>query len=435
MTIEKTGILIVDDEKGMRDLLSFMLRTEGYHIIEASSGEEALACMEAETFDVVIADIMMPGMNGLQLLRRIREHDSDAVVIVMTAYASLQTAIEAIKFGAYDYLVKPFDDVDKVMNIVARAVERRHLARRNARLLSDLQEANRRLQEMFAEVQEHTAKLEAAYDELKELDCLKSQFLSNISHELRMPLALVKGYVTLMADRFLGGINETQARALEVVNERTDGLIHIVEDLLFLQDIESGRAYLCLEAISLANVVQRVCRRMQPRARRKAITLHTPVRGNGSTAIPIIQGDPLRLGQAVIRLLDNAIKFSPPDSHVSVELAMKDRHLCLTVKDQGKGIPPEKLDRVFHRFYQASRGTRKQAGGMGLGLSLVKHIAEMHGGDVTIASTPGAGTTVCLTLPVEDKRRLLHQSMALNSAWAEQFRVAIEPLAAPQAVG
>lgn len=435
MTTEKTGILIVDDRKGMRDLLSFVLRTEGYHIIEASSGEEALACMEAEAFDVVIADIMMPGMNGLQLLRRIREQDSDAVVIVMTAYASLRTAIEAIKFGAYDYLIKPFDDVDKVMNIVARAVERRHLARRNAALLSDLQEANCRLQEMFAEVQEHTAKLEAAYDELKELDCLKSQFLSNISHELRMPLALVKGYVTLMADHFLGGINETQARALEVVNERTDGLIHIVEDLLFLQDIESGRAYLCLEAMSLANVVQRVCRRMQPRARRKAITLHTPVRGNGNTEIPIIQGDPLRLKQAVTRLLDNAIKFSPPDSHVSVELAMKDRHLCLTVKDQGKGIPPEKLDRVFRRFYQASCGTRKQGGGMGLGLSLVKHIAEMHGGDVTIASTPGAGTTVCLTLPVEDKRRLLHQSMALNSAWAEQFRAAIGPLAAPQAVG
>ncbi len=432
MTTVETGILVVDDEKGMRDLLSFMLRTEGYHIGEAASGEEALTRMEAEAFDVVIADIMMPGMTGLELLRHIREHDNDTVIIVITAYASLQTAIEAMKVGAYDYLIKPFDDVDKVMNIVSRAVDRCRLARRNARLLNNLQETNRRLQEMFTEAQERTARLEAVYNELKELEHLKSQFVSNVSHELRAPLALVKGYITLMADHLLGGLNDTQIGALRVVNERTDGLIQMVEDLLFMQDIELDNACLALEAVSLATAVQRVCRRLQPRIRRKAITLHTPAEDQD---VPVIQGDPVRLEQAITHLLDNAIKFSHPGGNISVELEVKDQHLCLTVKDRGEGIPPEELDRVFDRFYQANVRAQQQIGGTGLGLSLTKYIAEMHGGDVTITSDPGIGTTVYLTLPLEDKGRLLHQSMVLNSDFAERFRAAIGSLAAPQPSG
>lgn len=435
MTTAKTGILVVDDEKGMRDLLSFMLRTEGYHIAEAASGEDALTHMEAGLFDVVIADIMMPGMTGLELLRHIRGHDNDAVVIVMTAYASLQTAVEAMKFGAYDYLIKPFDDVDKVMNIVARAVDRRRLVRRNVRLMNNLRETNRRLQEMFAEAQERTVQLEAAYNDLKELECLKSQFLSNVSHELRTPLALVKGYITLMADHLLGSLNDTQLGALKVVNERTDGLIQMVEDLLFMQDIELDNACLCLEAVSLEIVVQRVCRRMQSRARRKAITLHTPDEGNENKEIPTIQADAWRLEQAVSHLVDNAIRFSYPGGHISIDLAVKDQYLCLTVKDQGEGIPPEELDRVFVRFYRANIGTGQRIGGTGLGLALTKYIAEMHGGDVIVASDPGIGTTVCLTLPLEDKGRLLHQSMILNSAFAERFRAALGSLAAPQPAG
>jgi signal transduction histidine kinase len=435
MTTAKTAILVVDDEKGMRDLLSFMLRTEGYHIGEAANGQEALAQMKTETFDVVIADIMMPGMTGLELLGCIREQDNDAVVIVITAYASLQTAIEAMKFGAYDYLIKPFDDVDKVMNIVARAADRRRLMRRNARLLGSLQETNDRLQEMLVEAQERTTQLEAAYAELKELEHLKSQFVSNVSHELRTPLALMKGYLTLMADHFLGNLNDTQDGALKVVNERTDGLIQMVEDLLFMQDIELDHACLSLEAVSLAIIVQRVCRRLQPRARRKAVILYSSIEENENKEIPIIQGDALRLEQAITHLLDNAIKFSQPGGHISIGLEVKDQYLCLTVKDQGEGIPPAELSRIFDRFYRVGDRTQRQIDGAGLGLSLAKYIAEMHGGDVTITSAPSIGTTVRLTLPLEDKGRLLHQSMVLNSDFAERFRAAIGFLATPHPAG
>lgn len=426
---EKARILIVDDEKGMRDLLSFMLRTEGYHTVEAASGKEAIGHMTDEIFEVVIADIMMPGMSGLELLRRVRERDNDAVVIVMTAYASLQTAIEAMKTGAYDYLIKPFNDVEKVINIVARAVERCRLARRNARLLKDLQAANYRLKETVAESQERTSQLETAYNELRKENLLKSQLMSNVSHQLRTPLALVKGYVALMMDHLLGGVTEEQVAALEKVSERTDSLIQVIDDLFFMQDIENGNACLCLETVSLTELVRRVCRRMQPRVQHKAITLQVTTEGKRGAEIPIIQGDRLRLEQAFTHLLDNAIKFGVPGSRISVKLRVRDQHLHLSVHNQGQSIPPERLTRAFDSFYQIKSGL--QAGDLGLGLSLVKHIAEIHGGDVTIASDSRAGTTVCLILPLEDKGRLLHQSIALNSDLAEQFRMAIGVFSAP----
>ncbi len=430
MTGDQAKILIVDDEKGMRDLLSFMLCTEGYHIMGVTSSQEAIECLADETFDVVIADIRMPGMDGLDLLRRIRSRDDDLIVIVMTAYASLETAIEAMKFGAYDYLIKPFNDVEKVMNIVARAVERSQLARRNAQLLKDLQAANRRLKETFAESQERSAQLEAAYNELKERNLFKSQLVSNISHQLRTPLALVKGYVMLMVDRFLGGVTEEQAVALEMINERTDNLIQVVDDLLFMQDIESGNAYLCLEAVSVPRLVWRVCHRMRPRIQRKTIILQVTIQEDEKT--PIIQGDPLRLEQAFTHLLDNAIKFSAPGSCVSVEVGVRDQHLYLSVHNQGHNILPENLVHTVDNLYQAALSPRQQAGDLGMGLLLVKHIAEMHGGDVIITSDPDTGTTVCLTLPLEDKGRLLHQSMALTSDSANHFRRVIQAFSAPQ---
>jgi signal transduction histidine kinase len=352
------------------------------------------------------------------------------IVIVMTAYASLETAIEAMKFGAYDYLIKPFNDVEKVMNIVARAVERSQLARRNAQLLKDLQAANRRLKELFTESQERSAQLEAAYNELKERNLFKSQLVSNISHQLRTPLALVKGYVMLMVDRFLGGVTEEQAVALEMVSERTDNLIQVVDDLLFMQDIESGNAYLCLEAVSVPHLVRRVCRRMRPRIQRKTIILQVTIQEDEKT--PIIQGDPLRLEQAFTHLLDNAIKFSAPGSCISVKVGVRDRHLYLSVHNQGHNILPENLVRPVDNLYQAALSPRQQAGDLGMGLLLVKHIAEMHGGDVVITSDPEAGTIVCLTLPLEDKGRLLHQSMALTSDSANQFRIALQTFSAPQ---
>jgi signal transduction histidine kinase len=217
-----------------------------------------------------------------------------------------------------------------------------------------------------------------------------------------------------------------------MVSERTDNLIQVVDDLLFMQDIESGNAYLCLEAVSVPHLVQRVCCRMRSRIQRKAIILQVTIQENEKT--PIIQGDPLRLEQAFTHLLDNAIKFSASGSCISVEMGIRGRHLYLSVHNQGPNILPENLAHLdtVDSFYQVTPSSRQQAGDLGMGLLLVKYIAEMHGGDVTITSDPDAGTTVCLTLPLEDKGRLLHQSLALTTDSANKFRMALQSFSAPQ---
>lgn len=434
MKTESARILIVDDEKGMRDLLSFMLRTEGYRVFEAGNGQMATEHLAIQDVDVVITDLMMPNVNGLELLRHIRERDADVVIIIMTAYASLQTAIESMKFGAYDYLIKPFEDVEKVMNTIARAVEHRKLVRRNARLLEDLQQANHRLEDMVEESQERTAELAEAYSELQELDQLKSRFLSNISHELRHPLALVKGYTRLMSDQFLGNLTEEQAWALRVVNERTDNLIQMVDDLLFMRDIETGSAYLCLEEIALPKLVHQVCQRMQGRARRKSMTLQVVAPDREAEAIPPIQGDPWRLEQALSHLLDSAIRFAEPGSTVSIEVKAGQEQLSLSLHSQGGELPSEALAHAGESLYQRQFGGNDQQpfSDMGLSLSLVRTIAEMHGGDLVVANEPGQGATITLTLPLEDKGRLLNLSMALDGDLADRFRTSLGVFPEPQ---
>ncbi|MFZ5918796.1 MAG: response regulator [Chloroflexota bacterium] len=421
---QKAKILIVDDEKGMRDLLSFMLRTEGYDVVEVTNGQEAMEQMVADEFDVTIADLMMPSMDGLNLLRHIRARDEEMVVIVMTAYASLQTAIEAMKFGAYDYLIKPFDDVEKVMNTIGRAVERRRLTRRNNRLLEDLREANRRLGDMVAESQERTARLQEAYNALKTSDQLKSQFLASISQDLRTPLALVKGYATLMTERLLGKITEEQGRALEVINDRTDNLIQVVDDLIFLRDAEIGRAYLCLETVALSGLVQRLCQRMAPRARRKSIRLRIQNRTNGHETAPVIQADPLRLEQGLGRLLDDAIRCGRAGSHITLTLSTTEEYIELTIHYQGSRGMVEKLG--WPGLDRSHEGRRQHKGSDSyLGLSLARAIAELHGGDVTAAIDADAWVSLQLSLPLENKGRLLNQSMALSGDLADEFRLAI----------
>ena len=390
----KAIVLVIDDEEGMRDFLSFVLQTEGYQALTAAEGQEALKLMERDNIDVILTDLKMPGMDGIELLRRIREYDGNAVVVIMTAYASLQSALEAMKYGAYDYLLKPFDDVDTVMNTIARAVERRRLAQRNARLLDDLERANQQLSRMYEDAQRQAVDIKQSYEELKALGELNTRFTVKIFRALLDSLAHIKGRLTLLTSGRLGSLSDEQRDELAFAEWRTDELIHLIDDALYLRDSEAGQARLNPQPMSLAAVIEQACRRVRNKADEQAITLDCDVPAN----LPLILGDEARLRQAIAHLLDNAIKFSPPFGQVSVSLRREGNQMRLTVRDQGEGIPADKMQHVFDHFYQAD-SSRQQTAGLGLGLAVVKRVVDAHGGAIEVTSRAGRGTTVTLILP------------------------------------
>jgi signal transduction histidine kinase len=388
---ENALVLVIDDEEGMRDFLAFVLQTEGYQALTAAGGQEALELVEQDNIDAILTDLKMPGMDGMELLRRIRERDQNAVVVIMTAYASLQSALEAMKQGAYDYLLKPFDDVDKVMDTIARAVERRKLIQRTARLMEELQSANQQLSRMYRDAEQQAATLKQSYDELKSLDALKTRFTARFLHVLLDSLADVKGHLELLTSERLGSLSDEQREALVGAGQRADGLARLLDDVLCLQEAEGGQVRLNPAPISLAALVERTCQEMQSRA--GDITLDCDIPEN----MPLILGDAARLQQAITHLLDNAVKFSPPSGQVNVILRQEGNQMRLTVQDQSEGIPEDQMQHIFDHFHRAD--TREREGGLGLELPVVKRIVDTHGGAIEVASQSGKGTTVTLILP------------------------------------
>jgi len=391
---DEVRVLIVDDEEGMRDFLAFVLKTEGYQPLTAAGGREALELLQRNNIDAILADLKMPGMDGLELLRRIREYDQNAVVIIMTAYASLQTALEAMKYGAYDYLLKPFDNVDTVMNAVARAVERRKLSRRNTRLLADLERANEQLTRMYESAQQQAVNLQQAYDELKKQTELRSRQMSRLLDALLDSLAQIKERLALLTSESQGPLSDEQREALLRTEQQADEIVRVVDDMLYLQQAEAHQAQFNPRPLSLATLVTQVCQRLQSKADERAITWDCSF----PAALPPVLADEVHLRRAITHLLDNALKFSPPSGVISVSLQWEGNQMRLNVRDQGRGIPEEKLEHVFDYLHHLDSARRQEAG-WGLGLAVVKRVVDAHGGAIEINSGEGKGTTVTLILP------------------------------------
>ncbi|MDY7039431.1 MAG: response regulator [Chloroflexota bacterium] len=391
---ENARILIIDDEEGMRDFLSFVLETEGYHPLTATGGQEALKLVEQDNIDAILTDLKMPGMDGIELLRRIREHDHNAIVVIMTAYASLQSALEAMKYGAYDYLLKPFDNIDTVMATVSRAVERRRLAARNTRLLDDLQRANLQLNQRYKDVQKRTVEIEKAYENLQALEGLRAQFMARVFRTQLDSLMHIEGHLTLLTGERLGPLSSEQREAIGAAEQRAEELIRLVNDILYLQEADAGQVQFSPQPVSLATVVEKACQSARARAGEQATVLDCDIPED----LPPILGNEARLQHAVIHLLDNAVKSSPPLSRVNVSLKREGKQVRLTIRDQGEGIPDDIMQRIFDHLYQVD-SSRQRAAGLRLGLPVVKHIVDVHGGAIEIASREGKGTTVTLILP------------------------------------
>jgi two-component system phosphate regulon sensor histidine kinase PhoR len=231
--------------------------------------------------------------------------------------------------------------------------------------------------------------------QLRQMEEIRRDFVANVSHELRTPLSIFRGYLETLLDNPQQPPGEL-LRILEVMERHCDRLSALVEDVLSLARLESPAAELNLSEIDLPEFFEEILHDWNARLQAKQLRSHLEVEGD----VPKLEADENRLQEVVYNLLDNAVKYSRPGGNISVRLTKVDNRVRISVSDEGVGINPEDLPRIFERFYRVDKARSRELGGTGLGLSIVKHIAQLHHGVAEAHSEPGKGTTIIVTLPL-----------------------------------
>lgn len=368
-------VLVVDDEENVLITIEAILKMDGYEIDTALTGERALELIRQNEYDVVLTDLRLEDMSGQDVLAAVREATPATVSVMLTGYASLDSALAALREGAYDYLIKP-SDPEELRATVRRGLERRQLLRRITRL--------------------------------EELDELKSQFLSIASHELRTPITAVSGFAQLavrgLEERLKTAPPDDPAwrkdlerlvRQLNVIQDQSSKLGRLVRELLDVSRIQSGRLEFRIAPVNVVDLVREVTEQM-----RLATPAHTlTVDANG--AAPTISGDRDHLEQVVGNLVDNAMKYSPAGGDVKITVTKEGDEARIVVADSGIGIPPDQLAKVFDLFYRTAEAESRRTPGLGLGLYITRGIVERHGGRIWMESEPGKWTKATVALPLQ----------------------------------
>jgi signal transduction histidine kinase len=369
-------VLIVDDELGLREGCRRVLARYNYAVDVAANGQEALTKVLAHDFGVAFLDVIMPDISGMELLKHIRTLAPNTVCVIMTAYATVELAVQAMKHGANDFIEKPFSD-DVLVEAVERAFDRRRLqddtavAPREARRDQNLDE-------------------EAA--SLAELQEAMSASLRRAAHELRAPVAAIRSFLTLILQGYTTPekTREWQQRAAE----RADDLLRLVDDLLNLARLRDRKFEVSAEIVSLETVLKEVLSLHGPEAEAKGIRLKAETR----PCRPIV-ADPMHIKQLWTNLISNAIKYTPKGGQVTVNLYPEQGSIVGVVKDTGIGIAAGDMPHLFEEFYRTEQAKAFAQHGTGLGLPIVKQIIQTLGGEITVESELGRGTQFRFRVP------------------------------------
>ena len=285
------------------------------------------------------------------------------------------------------------DDLDMLMTLASQVA----IALDNAHAYRQIESLNAGLE---ARVRERTAELEAVNAQLKQMDRLKSKFLAHVSHELRTPLTSIVGFADNMLEGLVGSLNVKQEQYLARIKANGTRLARMITDLLDLSRVEAGKLVLSFDHIALQTVVSDVIEQLLP----LAITKHLQIEIQSPDPTLLVWADPDRLSQILTNLLDNAIKYTPDGGHISVELSVADQEMArIVVRDNGQGIPPDALPKLFDPFFRVHHQERSQTKGLGLGLAIVKDLVELHGGTIAVHSALNQGTAFTFTIPLHSR--------------------------------
>ena len=386
----KARLLVVDDEESVALTVSEVLRLEGYDVAMVLSGEEAVARLQELQYDLVLTDLHMEGGDGISVLAEVRRSTPLTIAIVLTGFASLESAIAAMRQGAYDYLIKPCI-IDDLKHTIQRGLDHRRLMMAEQEARSNLEQLNRELERR---VDERTSELQQVNEELERANRAKDIFFATLSHELRTPLTPILGWAKLM--RSAKADAPLIAQGLDAIERNARLQTRLIDDLLDVSRIVSGKLHIDKEPTDLRAIVEAAIETV----REKAITGGVELDIALPAAPLIVQGSPVRLQQIVWNFLSNAVKFTETGGRVSVKLNRRGDEAFVIVSDTGAGIEPGFLPQVFNPFSQADGSLTRQQGGLGLGLAIVHKLAELHGGWVRAESDGlGKGARFTFALP------------------------------------
>jgi signal transduction histidine kinase len=520
----KTRILVVDDSQALRDFVVQALEARGgFDVQQASDGAEGLDMALADPPDLMLCDLEMPRLTGLQVLDGLRERQADVPMILITSHGSEVIAVEVFRKGVKDYLIKPFTAeqmyeavdraltevrlrrekevltqrltltnqqlhrrvqeldtlyrvgksvtsllsgdqlVDRILDAVFYVIgaeeaslmlrdqetgelrtevhrqrvpgERSQLARRSAeelaaaaaqkgdatasgamlyaplkvgdRLIGVLGVGNRvsawpfsshdrQLLMAMADYAAIAIENKRLYEEVRQADRAKSEFVSFVSHELRTPMTSIRGYADMLGKGMCGPLSPQQEQFIDTIRNNAERMRVLVSDLQDVSRIETGHLRLDVQATALSGALEGALLTTQGQieARSQQLTLNVP------DNLPQVQADPARLTQILTNLLSNAYKYTPEGGRIRVRAWLQDGYVHCAVSDSGVGISPEDQAKLFTKFFRSEDPVVREVPGTGLGLCIVKSLVELQGGEIKVQSQPGKGSTFAFTMPV-----------------------------------
>ncbi|MEB3226942.1 MAG: response regulator [Synechocystis sp.] len=419
-------ILVVDDVPANLAVLHHTLYQAGYQVRVEVDGTQVMDQVIADPPELILLDVMLPGISGFDLCEQLKANPQTAAipVIFMTALANTADKVKGLGLGAVDYITKPFQQQE----VLARV----QLQLKLAQLSQDLAERNQALQaltdELELRVQQRTAELSASMEQLQqtqqqleeanaELETyalhliqttrLKDEFLATMSHELRTPLNAILGFSELLLDDSLSPLSDLQRQGLETITQSGEHLLGLISDMLDFSQLSVSQLQLDRQPVNLFQLCQKSVELVEDLARPKGIRLSLDY--PDALTPQTVELDSGRMQQILLNLLRNAVKFTPEGGEVKLAVFLQsspsaagdspDQHICLAVKDTGIGIAPEQMEQLFRPFRQLDGRLNREFEGTGLGLALVKHLVELHGGTIAVESQVGQGSCFTVTLP------------------------------------
>ena len=373
-------MLVVDDEELHVRALCDTLRMQGYDMTGFSEAKDALEALRQGSFELLLADLMMPGTDGIALVQAARAIDPDLACIIMTGEGTIASAVQAMKVGALDYILKPCK-LSAMMPVLARALETRQLRIDKASL-------EKQVREHAAVLLELNASLEQARREADRSNASKSVFLATMSHELRTPLNAILGFAQILNSETLPTTPEQKRAFSKHILQAGKHLLVLINEVLDLARVESGALTMSIEPVGVAQVFQECEALIAPLADKRGIAVTFPPAGDACVLC-----DRTRLKQVLINLLSNAIKYNREHGTVTVCCEVgRDGRIRIGVRDTGAGLDAAQLGQLFQPFNRLGRDVGVEEG-TGIGLALTRHLVELMGGAIHVESTVDVGST------------------------------------------